>query len=521
MGRIRFRNDIYKQAALISIIILFAFVLRFVNLGYSNYQREETRAMFLKGKNQSSIEFLLDQRKGPAQFLVSRVVQVINPSYQNQFISRLPFAAASFLSVIFFFLFVKNLYNDLIAFFSTFFFATNGIIVGLSRIVQYQSLVFFFTTLTLASLVFALKKPKFHVWGLYIGMVSWALALLSHYDGIFIAPMVIYLIYRWIKESAIDLKEKYIHLIISSAISISLVAAFYIPFIFSITQSTLSYFVSRVQVNPLEHKSGSIIIFNGYQPIFAFYLYLGLAVAGFFAVGLSALKLKGFLGEIFKNIPGILTVNNLRTSYILVIWFLFPFVALEVIADDPGTHIYNYLIPLFIIMGIGIWYILPLINLFMRQTPSRVVYFAGLSFIFFLLFTQSYQIFVDHRREYPWESKKYLFWDIELPYKIRLPLYGFPYYRNWEGISRYLAARPERMRYVSNEKKEITSYYLPDQRGKKKYMYIIYIRSPQIRVEDMVPEFSKLFRNETPIYTFEKNSQIYSAVFRVRRNYFD
>ncbi|MFN2160112.1 MAG: ArnT family glycosyltransferase, partial [Anaerolineales bacterium] len=190
MGRIRFRNDIYKQAALISIIILFAFVLRFVNLGYSNYQREETRAMFLKGKNQSSIEFLLDQRKGPAQFLVSRVVQVINPSYQNQFISRLPFAAASFLSVIFFFLFVKNLYNDLIAFFSTFFFVTNGIIVGLSRIVQYQSLVFFFTTLTLASLVFALKKPKFHVWGLYIGMVSWALALLSHYDGIFIAPMV-------------------------------------------------------------------------------------------------------------------------------------------------------------------------------------------------------------------------------------------------------------------------------------------------------------------------------------------
>jgi len=513
------KNDTYKQAAFISILILCTFILRFVNLGYSNYQADEIKAMFVKENDQSSLEFLFNQRKGPGQFLVSRAVQIINPDYGNQFLSRLPFAFTSFLSVILFFLLVRNLFNDPVAFFSTMFFATNGIIVGLSRVVQYQALVFFFTTLTLASLVFAIKKQKFHIWGLYIGLISWSLALLSHYDGIFIAPMVLYLLYRWIKEST--LKPKYSHLIISSAISISLVAVFYIPYIFSISQSNLSYFVSRIQALSLEQKSGSIIIFNSYQPIFVFYLYFGLAVAGFIAIGLSALKLMGLRAENTKIISGFLSLDNLKTSFIIVLWFLFPFVILEVIADDPGTHIYNYLIPLFILMGIGLWSILTLINSFMRPNSSRVLYFAGISFIFFLLFSQSYAIFVDHRREYPWESEKYLFWDIGIPYEIRLPLFGFPYYRNWEGISQHLADQPERMRYLSNEKKEISSYYLPDQRGMKKYMYIIYIRSPQGRIEDMVPEFSILFKNEDPIYTYKKNGQIYSAVFQIPRNYFE
>ncbi len=522
MDKIRVKNNMYMQAGLIAIIVLFAFVLRFVNLGYSNYQGDEIKAMFLKEKNQSSIEFLLSQRKGPGQFLVTRAVQEINPDYTNHFISRFPFAFASLLSIGLFFLFVKNLYNDQIAFFSTFLFATNGIIVGLSRIVQYQSLVFFFSTLTLASLVLALKRPKFQIWGIYTGMISWALAMLSHYDGIFIAPMVIYLIYRWIREAKLESRAKYIHLIISLAISFLLLAIFYIPYANSITQSNLTYLLSRVESNPIKEKTGSITIFKSYQPIFVFYLYLGFAIIGLLYIAFSFLGKKYFRGESSSKIPNLLSNNFFTETLVLILWFLFPYVFLEGVVHDPGTHIYNYLIPLFILIGIGLWFIFLFLNSYLGKYPGKIVLFTGISALIFFLFTQSYSLFVDHSREYPWESEKYLLWNLNIPLEVRLPLFGFPHYRNWEGLNQFLSDRPERSKYISNEKERISEFYLPENKAKTNNVYMIYIQKPS-RLDWRISysEFSILFKNEDPIYTYKKNGQIYSAVFRIPRNYFE
>ena len=517
------KKDTFKKFAFFATIILCAFALRFIHLGYSNYQGDEIKAMFFQGEKQTSFEFLLNQKKGPGQFLVTRAIEVINPNYKNHFISRLPFALASLLSVILFFLFVKNLFNDWVAFFSAFFFTTNGIIIGLSRIVQYQSLVFFFSTLSLASLVFALKKSRFRIYGLYISLISWSLALLSHYDGIFIAPMMLYLIYEWIKQSTLEAPQKNKHLLISSAISFSLLALFYIPYTFSISQSNWNYLISRMQVDPSKENPGSFITFNIYQPIYVFYLYIGLATLSFTLILLSFLKSRDNKIKAFIRVPELLSNKMLTTSYVLILWFLFPYVYMEGVVYIPGTHIYNYLFPLFIIMGIGLWLTISFINSFISTNLGTVIKLIGISSIFFLLFTQSYSIFVDHHKEYPWESKRYLFWIIDIPSDIRekfdLKLFGFPHYRNWEGINRFLANRSERSDYISNEKEEISRFYLNLPKADNDYVHMIYVRNPQTRFINFAPEFSKLLAEKDPIFTYRKNDRIYSAIYYIPKEF--
>lgn len=76
--------------------------LRLSNLGYSNYQGDEIKALYLPQLGENLLDFLLRQRKGPIQFLVTYGMRIFNPSYDNELLMRLPFALAGILAIYFF-----------------------------------------------------------------------------------------------------------------------------------------------------------------------------------------------------------------------------------------------------------------------------------------------------------------------------------------------------------------------------------------------------------------------------------
>ncbi len=133
-----------KENFLIILITVVAFALRFVNLGYSDFQGDEIKALFLPPNGTPFFEFIMDQRKGPVQFIITFLLKFIDPQYNSQLILRFPFALVGFFAVILFYKFVKIHFGKKIALFSTLFFATNGFMVAFSRIIQYQSFVIFF-----------------------------------------------------------------------------------------------------------------------------------------------------------------------------------------------------------------------------------------------------------------------------------------------------------------------------------------------------------------------------------------
>src|SRR5215211_7074517 len=119
-------------------------LLRLADLGYSDLQGDEIDALCRYFDFRTPLQFLaylLGQRKGPVQFVVTCAVSLFDPSLSREWAVRLPFTVASLIALACFFILVYRLFTLEVAIYSSFLFATNGIFVAFGRIVQYQSFV--------------------------------------------------------------------------------------------------------------------------------------------------------------------------------------------------------------------------------------------------------------------------------------------------------------------------------------------------------------------------------------------
>jgi 4-amino-4-deoxy-L-arabinose transferase-like glycosyltransferase len=503
-----------KDFYLILIVVLSLF-LRLINLGYSDYQGDEIKALFLPEERQSSYEFLFDQRKGPMQFMVTFLLKFVNPSYDNEFLIRLPFALAGILSVLYFYKFVKNLFDEKIAFYSSFFLATNGFFVAFSRIVQYQSIVILFSIIALYLMNLSLKEKEFRIKGLYLSLIAWAISILSHYDGIFIAPFMLYMIILWLKNTNAPIKKKVLHFISSGLVAISMLLLFYIPFVLTLSSDTQDYWQGRLTGEVSAKLSSSKYLFTVYQPIYVVHFYTILFLFGVLLFFSSFIrdKFKDYidkknLTKVFKPyISGLFLYTHKKWPIIfLLFWFIVPLFFWEYIVYIPGTHIYTYLLPMFIILGFGILLAEKIVNLFVRIEYRKVLNFSWILVLFTFIFLQSLAIFVENRTEYPWENEQFLLWTFHEPTPVfHLSMFGFPYYRNWEGIKSFTQNYPDIEAYSTNERKSIVRYYVPLAKSSEKAGHYIYIRNPQSFENEILNTKPSYWANKyEPDYTFSR-----------------
>jgi len=164
--KLRIHNTGNLKWFLVPIVaILAGIILRMVNLGYADYQGDEIKAFYLPEPGHSIAEFLFTQRKGPLQFMITGILTLVDPLYENQFLMRV-FLRACRMPGSDIFLFTGSFtFWKRIGVYSTFFMATNGILVGLSRIAQYQSYVILGGLLALFFFNKAAKDPSYKISG--------------------------------------------------------------------------------------------------------------------------------------------------------------------------------------------------------------------------------------------------------------------------------------------------------------------------------------------------------------------
>ncbi len=497
------------------LLVLFAASwLRLKNLGYSDFQGDEIKALFLPTQGQSILDFLLAQRKGPMQFIVTYIIKLFDPLYINQFLVRLPFAVASILSVVFFYKFVGQFYSKKIAFYSAFFMTANGFFVAFARIAQYQSFVILFSVLALYMFSLALNSAKWRIAGLYYGMVFWALSLLSHYDGIFILPFVLFVLWKWLKLEGITQKTKLLHIFLAGAVCGVILALFYLPFVLSLTSSTLEYWEDRLEGGE-QKLSSSIVTFKIYNPKLMFYIFSVLT-------GLFGLKV---FWELFKRLLPLSTISRFAVptqeklhfdlTFSLVAWVLFPFLFMEVVTSVPGTHIYTYLMPAFILISLGLVFLEELVLFVLRFRYAFVLNLLGVAILFTFYFYLSHQVFVDNTYEYPWEEEKFLIWTLNKPNVVfHLSLFGFPYYRHWEEIGTLVMNGENNGFYSTNERKSISRHYIPFAKDTNSAGHFVYIRNPQTFTNDVTQEKAQYwFKHYDPIKTFYNKGRVVSKVY--------
>ena len=432
----------------ITVVILAT--LRLFNLGYSEYIPDEGIIIStLKHYGGFSWEFLLSQRKGPVQFLILLLPYLFTKDVFNEFIFRLPYALVNILSIYVFYLFVKEYSKDkYIALVSTYIFGVNGFMIAFGRVMQYQSL-----NLLLSSFSLYMFSKKRYV----LGSLFFGLSLLSHWDALLILPLISYLI----------LKELSFKSIFNILVTLSIIL---LPFFIPYTKNYLNnvgnqnYLFSRVSSADLSPSSISnkisdyIFKTELYNP----FLFL-VPVLLFSILSLFTLVLKGAKKDMVS-----------KDQIAIWIWFLSMFIFFLLFAKKSGTHIYNLYLPLSILSGYGVVSLYRVVSKYLR-----FVYVLIIIFWFMFLYFQAFVLFVDVKKEYPFEQKNILGLKTKEYTHENLTnnIIGFNHFRNWEEIDNTLKELGATS-YYTNEDASISNFYVGVPYSQYGYDFVVGVKRP-------------------------------------------
>lgn len=472
-------------------LIYISLWLRIMNLWYSDYTGDEIKSLWRPSPGQSAIDFLYKQKKGPTEFFVTYLFKYFDPTFSNEFLQRLPFALIGILGIYFFYRLVALHYGKKIALYASLLLSINGIFIGLMRIVQYQPFVILFSILTLYFFSLALQEEKWKVNGIYAGVLFWTAALFTHWDGVFIAPFALYLLIRWyIQNNDLPTTTRFTYLLIPFIVSGFLLAAYYVPYLISLPNNIVDYWNERItgegDINT-EMRS-SILNFDLYNPILGLYFYPIL---------------------IAFSLP------KIKKVYPMILWFLVPWMILEIAIFDPGTHIYAYLIPAIVLAAFGIETLEEIFIKFVGPVWGLRLNIAWITLLFLSLAGISHLIFIDYTPEYPYEKRGVLFWTIGGEKEgYKLWSYGFPYYRRWEDIREYVSTHESNGYYATNETTSISVFYVPYKYYVERAGYYIYIHNPQnYRNRDGRNKIHYWQVNYKPDKVFEYNGRVIAEIY--------
>ncbi|GIW69959.1 MAG: hypothetical protein KatS3mg101_0706 [Patescibacteria group bacterium] len=420
------------------------------------------------------------------QFLVSEIPHQITKDFRNEYAQRLPFAIISVAAVGAFYLMVRKLtQSDKAAIISSALYLVNGFIVGFGRIAQYQNLNLLFNFLALYFYADLIRGQRNLIRSSLLGTLFFSLSILSHWDAIFILPVMVYIFVVFLTRKQFSRSYKIRVLLYNFGLGCLLLLPFLIPYISASSGASdnKEYFLRRVRTG-YSNKQLYLELIRLYNP---------------------------FLFLEFVAVPALVGLVRIKKALPFLLWFVFGFAVFELVVRKPGTHIYNFVLPCIVLAGMGIHNLISIVPRWVKWLPTTVFV---LSFIF--LYYQSYYLFVDHSREYPWERKE-LFEPLRNKYKHdliigglvknipqlttasysieqKLPLFGFPHFRHWNEINDYINEQNslfgENYGYITNEDKTISEWYIDAKYRANNGFYIIVVRNPvNFVVESTYPQY--------------------------------
>jgi hypothetical protein len=156
----------------------------------------------------------------------------------------------------------------------------------------------------------------------------------------------------------------------------------------------------------------------------------------------------GFI-PLFFSFFFLVRANNWK-KVLIFLWFVVPFVLFEYLFQNPGTHINNYYIPLYICAALGFVQAADALN----SKFLRKLMVLGIGLVFIIYGVINGLVYVPaFKYGYPWHPGL-----VDKGY--HLYLYGFPYYRAWDQVKVYLYERNGVRNFYTNDNNIVASYYL-------------------------------------------------------------
>jgi hypothetical protein len=96
-------------------------------------------------------------------------------------------------------------------------------------------------------------------------------------------------------------------------------------------------------------------------------------------------------------------------------------------------------------------------------------------------------------------------------------MYGFPYYRNWEGIQDFIREHPDYRDYNTNESASIERYYMTtpgDPTSGKRYY--IHITHPSSFIPVLNDRMESLIGRKEPVWKFEVDGRVRAEIYTMQ-----
>lgn len=271
----------------LALVLLLAAALRLPTLGGAELHDDEASVLIAATRVVAGNgEILLTQLKGPAQILMPAGPLALTGQLTEQ-TARLPFAAAGLGTVLAGFALGRRLAAPagvVAGLLAALVLALDGLLIGFSRIVQYQSLV---VLLSLGALWccwrFSTGAPGQRRY-LLCAAVLMAVALLGHYDAIYVLPALLCLALAGTARQRLPLRARAVTLGLPLALGTALLASFYLPFaLHPHAAEVLAHLGERTGQDggpAIVNNIGSSYVLAGFYSSYAQLWLVGLLIAG-------------------------------------------------------------------------------------------------------------------------------------------------------------------------------------------------------------------------------------------------
>ncbi len=366
------------------VLLVTAGLVRFVNLGYADFQGDEARAALRAAAViQGSEDVLMLHKKGPTEILIPTALYTLT-GHLTESTARLPFALANVIALFAAWYLGWRLFHPLAGWLAAMFLALDGYFIGFARIVQYQSIVFLMSILAVLLLYRLVRRPQAMTAYLTLAAMFMATGMLSHYEGALAAIPAAYLwaVLLWRNRSA--WRRILVATAIAAAVGAALLAAFYVPYIVNPRFSATLYYLTDRRIGgspPYNNLADVFLRTTLYSTTYYVLLAIGLTVAGmvriywqhlrrWLAVVVSALLLATvaitFWNSTWLTVAGrdwiflplliflaIVVLAPRLSVEERTVWLWFTAVMLLALffTEKPRTHVYTFFMPWLLIAG--------------------------------------------------------------------------------------------------------------------------------------------------------------------------
>lgn len=377
--------------SMVALLILMAGAayLRFTNIGYSELHGDEAlvalRAVdVLQGWERA----LFVHKKGPGEILTAVVFYLLTGEL-SEYTAHLPFAFASWSGVLVTYLLGRRWFGPVAGWWAGAMVAVDGYLMAFGRMLQYQSVIFLLTVLTILVVQRAVDRHRTAGHYLLVAALLAATGLLYHYEAVIAlipALWLLYCLWQVLHGSTKTKMGQFVRLIlVPLVVGISTVALFYVPFLLDpeFFRDTYYYIVGYRLAGHTVPDGLAVIAGRStlYSSTYYFWTLVALIAAGLLAtyhrylrrtlatvltillIGVSAAMVLfpvAFVDLPFRLAPLLVAAlfspawftprldPSKRAAWL---WFGITLIGVLFFVRKPGTHVYIFFVPWALVSG--------------------------------------------------------------------------------------------------------------------------------------------------------------------------